>query len=52
MVVRLKKVVVAFPSLAHIIKAVSKPLLFKSVKTLPAQKQRLSASVERIDVIY
>ena len=38
----------SFPSLAHVIKAVSEPLLFKSVKTLSTQKQRFPSPVEEM----
>lgn len=46
-----KSVLVSFPSLAHVIKAVCKPLLFKSFKTFATQKQRLPSPVERKNVI-
>lgn len=49
--VLLKIIFVSFPSLAHVIKAVSQPLLLQSVKTFATQKQRLSSPVERYNVI-
>ena len=42
----LESVQVALPPLAHVVKAMSQPLFFKSIKTFLAQKKGLSASVK------
>lgn len=36
----------ALPPLAHVVKAMSQPLFFKSIETFLAQKKGLSASVK------
>ena len=42
----LQSVQVALPPLAHVVKAMSQPLFFKSIETFLAQKKGLSASVK------